>query len=323
VSDRFQTIAGHPVEWKPADPSNFDRGGKPRNLLIVHCIAPSNRATPLANHARSAVGRFQSAGSGGSVQVVADPFSGKYYQCVYNDDTAYGCGNFQHNQRAIQIELPGWPDVDYDHSVVDYAGRFIGEAARAYGIPLRYLSRGELVANPNASGVTGHDQIPDPNNPALGGGRDHHTDPGPAFPWALCMSIAAQESGLPVIVGGPGGGGTAANPFRFGATGFGVRGGFSVVYWQSGGIARWGYPVSWEFVETNEHGMNYTVQYFERGRMELQPDGRVTFGRVGAELLAAKLVKMPPGFGMPYPQPWAFNPEVVPEGYPKQKDSAV
>jgi len=58
----------------------------------------------------------------------------------------------------------------------------------------------------------------------------------------------------------------------FAATGFCVQGRF-LAYWQAnGGLARNGYPLTAERVEVLEDGRAYTVQYFERVRLEYHPE---------------------------------------------------
>lgn len=53
-------------------------------------------------------------------------------------------------------------------------------------------------------------------------------------------------------------------------------------YWKAnGGLAVFGYPVTGMFGDGDRN-----VQYFERARLEVQPDGTITRGRVGAELAA-------------------------------------
>ena len=56
-------------------------------------------------------------------------------------------------------------------------------------------------------------------------------------------------------------------------------------YWeQNGGLAVFGFPTTTTAIE-NVEGQSLTVQWFERDRLEIQPDGRVTAGRLGARLL--------------------------------------
>ena len=40
--------------------------------------------------------------------------------------------------------------------------------------------------------IIGHSQVPDPNDPALFGGSDHHTDPGPHWRWGYYLNLVRQ-----------------------------------------------------------------------------------------------------------------------------------
>jgi hypothetical protein len=52
-------------------------------------------------------------------------------------------------------------------------------------------------------------------------------------------------------------------------------------YWDdNGGLPIFGYPETDQFLDTKT---GLTMQYFERARMEVQPDGSIVLGRVGAE----------------------------------------
>ncbi len=56
-------------------------------------------------------------------------------------------------------------------------------------------------------------------------------------------------------------------------------------YWErNGGLAVFGFPVTAQAAETVE-GTPLQVQWFERDRLEIQPDGQVTAGRLGVERL--------------------------------------
>lgn len=77
----------------------------------------------------------------------------------------------------------------------------------------------------------------------------------------------------------------------FTQTGHSVQHGF-LAYWEKhGGLDVFGYPISMEFTEMNsDFGQKFTVQYFERARMEWHPgqnpaDFDVMLGRLGAEML--------------------------------------
>jgi len=63
----------------------------------------------------------------------------------------------------------------------------------------------------------------------------------------------------------------------FAETGFCVAGGF-LAYWDAhGGLARNGYPLTPERREVLEDGKEYTVQYFERVRMEYHPENAAPY----------------------------------------------
>jgi subtilisin family serine protease len=58
----------------------------------------------------------------------------------------------------------------------------------------------------------------------------------------------------------------------FPQTGHTLRGTFLSYWGANGGLPIFGYPTSEEFVERGEDGRDYTVQYFERHKLELHPE---------------------------------------------------
>ncbi|RRR65829.1 MAG: CAP domain-containing protein [Candidatus Viridilinea halotolerans] len=70
----------------------------------------------------------------------------------------------------------------------------------------------------------------------------------------------------------------------FAETGFCIEGAIRDYWERNGGLAVFGFPKSAAAREQVE-GRELTVQWFERDRLEIQPDGRVTAGRLGARLL--------------------------------------
>jgi hypothetical protein len=98
-------------------------------------------------------------------------------------------------------------------------------------------------------------------------------------------------------------GGPPAEERHFPETGHSVRGRF-LAYWQSRGVdmgesgvsdreslALFGYPISGEFEQQLEDGRTYTVQYFERARMEFHPEyegtaSEVLLGHFGRHIVA-------------------------------------
>jgi hypothetical protein len=108
-----------------------------------------------------------------------------------------------------------------------------------------------------------------------------------AFPLALVAALVAQYlalamSGVPAV---------SAREQCFPETGYCVRDAF-LAYWQThGALPINGYPISGEFTEILEDGQPYTVQYFERVRMEYHPENAppndVLLGQFGRRLRPA------------------------------------
>lgn len=70
----------------------------------------------------------------------------------------------------------------------------------------------------------------------------------------------------------------------FGETNQCIRGAIRVYWETNGGLPVFGYPITAQ-AEATVEGRTLQVQWFERDRLEIQPDGTVTAGRLGVELL--------------------------------------
>ena len=70
----------------------------------------------------------------------------------------------------------------------------------------------------------------------------------------------------------------------FAETGFCIDGAIRGYWERNGGLEVFGYPLSSRQTETVE-GHVLVVQWFERDRLEIQADGLVTAGRLGARYL--------------------------------------
>lgn len=258
-------IAAHPNNWSP--------GVSAKNLLIIHDIE---------GPASAGISEFLSPTKKASTQFVADPVLDRFVQMVSCYDTAWGAGNGPANARGIQIELPGYAGRPYDPEVIRYCGIWIGALCRDFGIPIRRLSLAEV--HRGEAGICGHSDVPNESDPSKGGGGDGHTDPGPTFPWADVIKIA--QSGATGATAGTGEGGPVVTPvggFRS-PTGFDIAPQFRGAYAAAGGVPALGYPISRIIHWDQRH---VAVQFFERARLELHPDGKITRALVGAELVAA------------------------------------
>lgn len=77
-------------------------------------------------------------------------------------------------------------------------------------------------------------------------------------------------------------------------------------------LALWGLPITPQVVVPTENGVLLT-QWFERARIEQQPNGTLTFGRLGAELLGtAPVVPAPPADAPPAEEPFPGEPSEPP-----------
>lgn len=134
----------------------------------------------------------------GTVRTLRDPqreasahfvvsHDGELAQLVDPDDVAWHAGNHDVNEHSIGIEHEGFSYVrgSITPAELDASARLVAYLAARYGIPL------------DRRHVIGHDEVPDPNDRRLAGGADHHTDPGPYWPWAEYMQLVRQYAQSP------------------------------------------------------------------------------------------------------------------------------
>lgn len=108
--------------------------------------------------------------------------------------------------------------------------------------------------------IIGHSQI----SP-----RSRLNCPGPNFPWQRLLTDLRKEFPMATTI--------PAIPGNFAA-----RSEFRSFYWQHGGLQIFGLPISPELPGAG-FGKATAIQWFERARFELQPDGSVFLGLVGWE----------------------------------------
>lgn len=156
--------------------------GRRVTTIVIHVAETSFWGTvrTLRDPAREASAHFVVSHDGEIVQLV-DP-----------DDVAWHAGNSAVNEHSIGIEHEGFSYVrgSVTPGELDASARLVAYLAARYGIPL------------DRAHVIGHAEVPDPNAPRLAGGADHHTDPGPYWPWAEYMRLVrlyAQSPEAPVF----------------------------------------------------------------------------------------------------------------------------
>lgn len=93
----------------------------------------------------------------------------------------------------------------------------------------------------------------------------------------LAALLAVVALVLPAAAG-------AQSSFCFDQTGFCISGPIRAYWERNGGLAVFGYPITAQRLETVED-RTIQLQWFERDRLEIQADGTITGGRLGARLL--------------------------------------
>lgn len=250
-SDHLTSVAGGiPVVWIPAAPGNYDSNRVGHDLALFHDIE---------GDAPGAIARFQEPGQEASAQLVLDPDNHRVVQMVGIEDVvAYGCGNYAYNQKADQVEGPGYSGQPYSAAAIDlYVDAGITLAQYGQLPPVR-LTKMQVVAG--LRGFCGHEDIPNPdipvdqldvNNPRHWGGEENHTDPGPTFPWADVMQrITAGLGAAHVAATTP-----DPNSDKDPVTGYYIintKDAPILAFWeQGGGVGTYGHPLG---------GMTYDAQ---------------------------------------------------------------
>src|SRR5258708_130072 len=163
-----------PATWVPADLANYSFANRPHDypvqMIIIHDTESSYA---------SAIQDFQDPTWAASAHYVVS-FQGDITQMVHEKDIAWHAGNWDYNTRAIGIEHEGyaWTCCYYTAAEYDPSARLAASICSRWGVPM------------DRTHVIGHNEVPDPNNPGLFGGEDHHTDPGPYSDWTRYIGLA-------------------------------------------------------------------------------------------------------------------------------------
>jgi N-acetyl-anhydromuramyl-L-alanine amidase AmpD len=171
-----------PATWIAASTHNYSVANRahdyPIDLIVIHDIEGSYS---------SAIRTFQDPNRHGSAHYVVS-YKGQVTQMVLEKNIAWHAGNWDYNTRAIGIEHEGyaWKSGLYTNAEYKASAHIAASICSGWGVPM------------DRQHVIGHNQVPDPNNPSLLGGTDHHTDPGPYWNWTYYMGAAkAYAAALP------------------------------------------------------------------------------------------------------------------------------
>ena len=172
-----------PATWNPANPANYSVADRPHDYPVQMIIIHDTESTYAA-----AIQKFQDPSAAASAHYVVSD-SGQITQMVAEKDIAWHAGNWDYNTRAVGIEHEGFAYAQptwYTTAMYDASAHLAASICSRWGVPM------------DRNHVIGHSEVPDPNNPGLFGGVDHHTDPGPYWDWTYYMSQAqAYANALP------------------------------------------------------------------------------------------------------------------------------
>jgi N-acetylmuramoyl-L-alanine amidase len=163
-----------PATWVPADPADYTVASRPHDfpvqMIIIHDIEGTTA---------SAIARFQDPGAAASANYIVSD-NGQITQMVAEKDIAWHAGNWDYNTRAIGIEHEGYASGPnwYTSTMYQASAHLAASICSRWGVP---MDRNHII---------GHYQVPDPDNPGLYGGTDHHSDPGPNWNWSYYMAYA-------------------------------------------------------------------------------------------------------------------------------------
>jgi len=180
------------VEWVAAHSTRYTVANRENDLdirwIVIHVLSYETPGIPDGGYALTVSG-WSTTPDGASAHYVVKIDGSEITQMVLDKDIAYHAGNWEYNKHSIGIEIAGysgttiWTDSLYQK--VGWLARFLADE---YGIALSHLA-GIASADPTTStGIIGHDQVPDPDDPSKGGGIRHHTDPGNTWDWSKFMS---------------------------------------------------------------------------------------------------------------------------------------
>ena len=167
--------------WVPASASNYTVANRPHDypvdMIVIHDIEGSSA---------SAIKTFRDPNRRSSAHYIVS-YDGHVTQMVAEKNIAWHAGNWDYNTRSIGIEHEGYAGINTYTSKEYYASaRVAASICSRWGVPM------------DRKHVIGHYQVPDPNNPKLFGGSDHHWDPGPYWNWTGYLRLAqAYANALP------------------------------------------------------------------------------------------------------------------------------
>src|SRR5258708_21782950 len=162
--------------WIPAAPANFSVASRPHDYPVDLIVIHDTEVTFA-----EAIRIFGDPTSQRSANYIVSA-RGRIAQMVPETDIAWHAGNWDYNTRSIGIEHEGfaWTPGTFTTAEYQASAHLAASICSRWGVPM------------DRQHVIGHNEVPDPNNPGLFGGADHHTDPGPYWNWSYYMGQASS-----------------------------------------------------------------------------------------------------------------------------------
>jgi hypothetical protein len=169
-----------PANWVPANPNNYTVSNRPLNYNVDMIVIHDTEGAYA-----DAIAQFQDPNRAGSAHYVISQ-QGDVTEMVLEKDIAWHAGNWDYNTRAIGIEHEGYAYLSGSFTTAEYRAseQLAASICSRWGVPL------------DRAHVIGHNEVPDPDNPGLYGGTEHHTDPGPYWDWTNYLDEARKAAAL-------------------------------------------------------------------------------------------------------------------------------
>jgi N-acetyl-anhydromuramyl-L-alanine amidase AmpD len=169
------TAAAAPAPSQLASQQNYTQAERPMraiHFIVIHVTEGSFLGT---------VSWLRDPRAHASANFVVDR-NGHVQELVPLHDVAWHSGNWAVNLQSIGIENVGFTDDPTGFPTAEYraAARLAAVVARRALMPI------------DRQHIIGHYQVPDPNDPAQGGGIDNHTDPGKYWRWGYFMNLVER-----------------------------------------------------------------------------------------------------------------------------------
>ena len=222
--------------WQPAPTANYGAANRaPADVrwIVIHTTEGTTA---------SAVQRFTNPAELASAHYLVSR-DGSIIQFVQNKDVAYAAGNLAYNNRSINIEHERYGTNNWTEAQFAASTNLVKWLLQRYNVVLTFPT-GIAPANPaSGSGIIGHVQVPDPNDPNKPGGANGRTDP-VNWDWARyrellgvtpgAQTYAITMSAAPSVGGTASGGGTKTASSNVTVIAV-ANTGFRFVNWTEGG----------------------------------------------------------------------------------------